>query len=94
VPGFAGVALIAWPGQAEHVSVNMLLVLLGAALAWAMGSIYAQNYSGDVPPISLAGMQMLSGGTALMLLSAAIGELTAFSPRDVSRAAVLQTTIP
>jgi drug/metabolite transporter (DMT)-like permease len=89
VPGFVGVALIAWPGHAEHGNINMLVVLLGAALAWAMGSIYAQNCSGDVPPLSLAGMQMLSGGTALMLLSAAIGEFTAFSPHDVSLAAVL-----
>jgi drug/metabolite transporter (DMT)-like permease len=89
VPGFAGVALIAWPGETEHVSIGMLLVLLGAALAWATGSIYAQNYSADVPPLSLAGMQMLSGGTALVLLSAGVGELTAFSPDDVSLAAVL-----
>jgi drug/metabolite transporter (DMT)-like permease len=89
VPGFAGVALIAWPGETEHVSAGMLLVLLGAALAWATGSIYAQNYSADVPPLSLAGMQMLSGGTALMLLSTGSGELTAFLPHDVSVTAVL-----
>jgi MFS family permease len=34
-------------------------------------------------------MQMLSGGTALVLLSAGVGELTAFSLDDVSLAAVL-----
>jgi drug/metabolite transporter (DMT)-like permease len=89
VPGFAGVALIAWPGETQHVSAGMLLVLLGAALAWATGSMYAQNYSAEVQPLSLAGMQMLSGGTALMLLSTGISELTTFSPHDVSLSAIL-----
>jgi drug/metabolite transporter (DMT)-like permease len=55
-----------------------------ATLSWASGSIY--GLKAPVPKSSLlsAGMQMLSGGAVLMLVSVPKGEWTNFALADVS----------
>lgn len=69
VPGFFGVALIAWSETSSGSSaapISMMALLLGAALAWALGSVYAQRRAAHIPPHDLAGMQLLCGGAGLL----------------------------
>jgi drug/metabolite transporter (DMT)-like permease len=90
LPGFGGVALIAWPSQlAGQVHLGMVLLLLAAALSWAAGSIYAQSFSKGIAPIRLAGMQMLCGGGALLALAAVTREFRSFSLADVTVSSAL-----
>jgi drug/metabolite transporter (DMT)-like permease len=85
IPGFAGVALIAWQGQVHGNQIDPeMLLLLAAALAWAVGSIYSQSYAADIPAVPLSGMQMVCGGAVLMALSLASGEGRDFSLASLS----------
>lgn len=87
VPGFIGVALIAWHEAfgAEHsVPASMIALLLASALAWAFGSVYAQRRAAHIPPHDLAGMQLLCGGVSLLLLSVIAGEWADFAPQQVT----------
>ena len=87
VPGFAGVALIAWheASNAEHpLPATMVALLLASALAWALGSVYAQRRAAHIPPHDLAGMQLICGGGGLLILSALAGEWTDFTPRQIT----------
>lgn len=73
--GFVGVALLVLRGGAEQgVSVPELLIVLGAAFSWALGS-WA---SGQLPMPSDAVIgttfEMLIGGAVLMGLGPALGE--------------------
>ena len=86
VPGLVGVALIACRGAGGGVSVEpvMVALLLGAALSWAAGSIVSQRHAPSTSALALAGMQLVSGGVALLAASALAGEVAAFSPNAVS----------
>jgi drug/metabolite transporter (DMT)-like permease len=64
--GLAGVALLSGLGRGSHgTSVAGVLIILGAAAAWALGTIMARRVT---IPSSLAlasGMELLAGGAAL-----------------------------
>ena len=86
-PGFFGVALIAWRQAVDTsrpVSILMIALLLGAALSWALGSVYAQRRASHIPAPELAEMQLLCGGIALLAGSALAGEWTDFSVARVT----------
>jgi len=75
-PGFAGVALIAWRQLSDAgASAVDILMLLGASLSWALGSVVSERHSGETPASALSGMALISGGLALLGLAAATGEL-------------------
>jgi drug/metabolite transporter (DMT)-like permease len=87
LPGLAGVALIAWPedsGAPAAIDPLMLLLLLASAFFWAAGSLLSQRQQAATSAISLAGMQLVCGGAALLVGSGLGGELRAFSPGNVS----------
>ena len=87
VPGFAGVALIAWheASNPEHpLPVAMIALLLASALSWALGSVYAQRRAAHIPPHDLAGMQLICGGAGLLMLSVPAGEWPDFVPQQVT----------
>lgn len=73
------------------VDVNILgaVVLLGASICWAVGSLYSRRAS--LPPLpSLAnGMEMLAGGIALLVVSAISGELNNFHISTVTHRSLL-----
>lgn len=60
------------------------VAIIGAALSWATGSIY--GLKAPVPKSSLltAGMQMMSGGAVLLVVSLVIGEMFSFDIAAVS----------
>jgi drug/metabolite transporter (DMT)-like permease len=74
VLGIAGVTLLVQPsGGAGHLLGS--LVILGAAISWAAGSVYARRAPLPRRPLVSTGMEMLAGAAALLVLSAASGEL-------------------
>ncbi|MBV9115627.1 MAG: EamA family transporter [Hyphomicrobiales bacterium] len=87
VPGFAGVALIAWreASRPEHpLDPVMILLLLASAFSWALGSVVSQRHASLLSAATLSGMQLLCGGAALLACSLLAGELVGFSPSEVS----------
>ena len=87
LPGFAGVALIAWreASRADHpVNPLMILLLLGAALSWAAGSLVSPRHTPSTPSTTVAGMQLVCGGAVLLASSVFAGEFRGFSPAGIS----------
>jgi drug/metabolite transporter (DMT)-like permease len=72
------------PQEAGPIAPEMVLILLGSAFLWALGSIVSQRQSPSIPATTSAGMQLLCGGTALLVASSLKGELTGFSPSQIS----------
>lgn len=92
VPGFVGVALIAWLETSDTerpLPAAMIALLLASALSWALGSVYAQRRAAHIPPHDLAGRQLLCGGTGLLMLSALAGGWTDFAPQQVTIVSLL-----
>ncbi|MGO8946438.1 MAG: EamA family transporter [Ktedonobacterales bacterium] len=79
--GFAGVALLlglnAEPTSSGTGAINPLygLIVLGAAISWAAGSLYSRTASMPTRPLLGTGMEMLAGGAVLLVLGIATGEL-------------------
>jgi drug/metabolite transporter (DMT)-like permease len=91
VPGFIGVALIAWREAARpDIAIDpiMILLLLACALSWAVGSVISQRRVSPLSSATLSGMQLLCGGAALVLCSLLSGEFADFSLQDVSARSV------
>ena len=85
--GFVGVALLAGsPGVGAGGSEELIgaLFLLVAAMSWAAGSIYTRYAQGLPEPLSLVSMQMLTGGTILLMLSLAFGDLARLDVASIS----------
>jgi drug/metabolite transporter (DMT)-like permease len=77
VPGLAGVSLIAWRELAANSSggrLTDLLLLLLAAASWAVGTVLSKRYQGSTSPVALSGMELITGGATLLVLSFASGE--------------------
>jgi len=89
LPGFAGVALIAFQNASDRpVGAAAIALLLGSALSWAAGSLLSKHTSSSASNLSLSGIQLTAGGAALLLVSLAIGEFRGFSPDAVTAPSV------
>ncbi len=88
VIGFGGVFLLIGPakitGSQQSFDPFGVILLLVAAVLWAVGSIYSKG--ADLPRSTLlsTGMQMLMGSISLFIVSVATGELNGFSLGEVS----------
>ena len=84
--GFAAVLLIASPGLfAADASVAGLLLVLGGALCWAVGTVLQKRLPVPLPSVSYAAWVMLIGGLPLFALVPllepdALRQLAAASP--------------
>jgi len=76
VLGFGGIALLIGPGvfTGEGLRPLGVIILMFGSLAWSTGSIYSKR--APAPPAALlsVGMQMLCGGTMLVIVGLAMGE--------------------
>lgn len=84
--GFCGaVLLIGWSanGTTPNSFVGAVVVVFGS-LFWAAGSIYGKTAQLPSSPLLITGMEMLSGGAALLIIALAIGELGTFDLAQVS----------
>ncbi|MBN2394336.1 MAG: EamA family transporter [Anaerolineae bacterium] len=93
VIGFCGIVLLINPAQVagDKNGVDLLgaVVLLGAALSWSAGSLYSRKATLPASPLLGTSMEMLVGGTALLLLSFFTGELGRLEVASISHASLL-----
>lgn len=76
--GLAGVALLVMPTGAAKATVDPAgaVVLALGSLSWTIGSLYSRTARQAASPALAIAMQMLVGGSLLLLLSLALGEWT------------------
>ena len=77
--GFGGVALLVGPAafsSARDLDVFAALVLVGASLSWAAGSVYSRVLPRPASATVGSGMQMLAGGIVLAIVGVSSGELS------------------
>jgi drug/metabolite transporter (DMT)-like permease len=75
--GFAGLLLLLSPDLNETVDADYVQGIFGLLLAsfsWAAGSIYSKYRGVKTNPLMAAALQMLIGGTILLLMGIALGE--------------------
>jgi drug/metabolite transporter (DMT)-like permease len=80
--GLFGVVLLV--GQSAHIDPVGAAVILGAGLAWAVGSAYARVAPLPKAPFLSASMQMLCGAALLAVAGAAMGEVARVHPAAIS----------
>lgn len=80
--GFAGVAILVSPAlNPADINTKFLLgvvVLQIGSICWNYGSLRSKYHPIPAPPLVAAAMQMLSGGTVVLLLGFAAGEAPEF----------------
>ena len=75
--GFAGVAFLIAPGDlVGGAGVNLVgaVVLMGATLAWSIGTVYSSRLPLPASPLLATGMEMLAGGAGLAVAGLLAGE--------------------
>jgi len=89
VAGIVGVAVLLVPveGLGELDPIGIVLVL-GAAIAWALGSLYARRAPLPRSGLLATGLEMLAGGIALVVAGVLLGEVgrtdvSQFSARSI-----------
>jgi drug/metabolite transporter (DMT)-like permease len=73
--GFIGALLLLMPGHGfsfQHLGAQLLIFV--ATISWAGGAMWGRHKRPSTPPLMLASMQMLTGGTALLAVGFATGE--------------------
>jgi drug/metabolite transporter (DMT)-like permease len=85
--GFGGVGLLAWPSGPSRLDLTGTGFLLVAGAAWAAGSLYSRRAPLPRRPLVSSGLQMLLGGSLLLVVALASGEET--QVHDVSATSAL-----
>lgn len=85
--GFLGVALLLLHNGGQHLAPFPCVVILGAGIAWSLGTVLSKRLPlPESRPLS-AGAQMMLGGLVLLGLALATGEMHPF-PRVSAKAAL------
>jgi drug/metabolite transporter (DMT)-like permease len=94
--GFAGIVVLVWPnltmgGADGRMFIAGVIALQIACLGWALGTSYTKHRPIAGSPIAMSSMQMLFGGTMMLLLGTATGEWSnvSFSVRSGAALAYL-----
>jgi len=75
IAGFAGVALLLAPGERpEGASLAACLLVVLAAMCWAMGSFAGSRVRLPEDPLHATALQMLIGGAAMVVVAVPAGE--------------------
>lgn len=75
IAGFAGVAILIVPeGISGRVDVLSMLMLVGAAISWSIGSYMSRRLDMPHDPLASTGVQMIVGGIGLLITGALTGE--------------------
>jgi drug/metabolite transporter (DMT)-like permease len=83
VVGFIGIWLLVGGGTGEGGGIFGSLLVIGAAFAWAAGSVYSTKAPTVSSYLQASGMQMLAGGLLLLLAGLFTGE---YANLDLSKA--------
>lgn len=92
--GLVGAALLLWPKsglQFDYIAGQ--IAILGAPIAWSMGTIYSRTYPAQMSPLMFAGLQMLLGGLMLLVYGMLAGELPRWQWTLKGTAAMMYLTI-
>ncbi|MEM9596411.1 MAG: EamA family transporter [Acidobacteriota bacterium] len=90
--GFAGATILAAPGDVlgpGSVYLPGVLALAIGSLSWAAGSLYSRTSPLPESTSMTSGLQMVAGGTALLLFGVGRGEMATFDPSAVSMTSFL-----
>ncbi len=89
--GFSGTAFLVGGGQVSTRGVIPAIGLVGAAGCWALGSIYSKRHPVQAGPYMFAALQMLAGGTVMLMVGMLTGELPRlrFTPQGAAALAYL-----
>jgi drug/metabolite transporter (DMT)-like permease len=79
--GLAGVGTLSAPGGIDPIGA---VVLLAAAVGWAVGSLFTRYADLPASPVRTSAMQMLAGGVLMLALGLALGEGGRFTLTAVS----------
>ncbi|MEO8226134.1 MAG: drug/metabolite exporter YedA [Gemmatimonadota bacterium] len=85
--GFGGVILLVAPGQiagGAHVDPIGALALMGGSLSWSIGSVYSKRAALPPSPQVATAVEMLAGGTGLLLAGVLSGEFGQVHPSAIS----------
>jgi drug/metabolite transporter (DMT)-like permease len=88
VLGFVGIIVLIGPGSLGGDGDIPLLgafVLILGSLSWAIGSFWSRDAALPKSGLLTTGMEMLAGGSLLLLVGVVSGELTDFDIQRVSR---------
>ncbi|MEO8225740.1 MAG: EamA family transporter [Gammaproteobacteria bacterium] len=73
--GFIGVAILIVPeGVSGRVDTISMLMLVGAAISWSVGSYMSKRLDMPHEPLASTGVQLIVGGAALLATGAVTGE--------------------
>jgi drug/metabolite transporter (DMT)-like permease len=82
--GFVGIAVLARPGGHDgEVETWGLLLVVGATVAWALGSFFSSRLPMPANPFVATMWEMTVGGALMVLVAVARGELDGFSVGQV-----------
>jgi drug/metabolite transporter (DMT)-like permease len=82
--GILGVALLTLGKGAWTGTMGDRLALIGAGISWAAGSLIARDGPKPESTAQSTAMQLLSGGIAVLILSGMTGELSTWSPGQLT----------
>jgi drug/metabolite transporter (DMT)-like permease len=89
VLGFGGLGILVGGIGRGKLDLAGMLILLLAALGWAIGSMYSRKAPLPDRPLVATAMEMLAGGVALAIAGAVHGELGRIHPERFSTASIL-----
>jgi drug/metabolite transporter (DMT)-like permease len=70
--GFSGVAIISLGGLSGHISSLGILLALGSALSWAIGTVYVKKVGNKVDSIWLVTLQLIIGGLCMTIIGSGV----------------------
>ncbi|MFE2345735.1 EamA family transporter [Kitasatospora cineracea] len=82
--GLVGLVVLTAPGLTGAVGLSGLLLVVGAAVVWALGSVLAGRLPMPADPFVASVYEMLAGALGALALSFARGEPGGFDPGAVS----------
>lgn len=79
--GFGGILLLLWPDLTAGGAIGRqflygLIALQLAELGWAAGTAYSKRHAREENALAAAALQMIFGGTAMLIIAVAAGELS------------------
>jgi drug/metabolite transporter (DMT)-like permease len=83
--GILGVAILVVPLEGiPPINPLGLALCAGAAVSWSIGSVYSRRAEMPRSPFQGAGLEMLAGGAAMLLVGVLSGEMSAVDPSTFS----------
>jgi drug/metabolite transporter (DMT)-like permease len=77
--GFAGVGVISSGGLSGDISMTGILLALGSALSWALGTVYVKKNGARVDPIWLVTVQLIAGGLFMTIIGSSVESWSAIN---------------